>query len=1026
MKKPLKVAGVVGIVLVFFLGALLFAFYHLAQVGEFRRFLISEVETRTQLKVQAGEAELEIGRVFGISFRDFALIKPQSGRSVIAAQRILVRVALLPLLKRRLVFYETRLYQPTLQLDRDKQGKISLPDWTIKLPFYRQEEGEFSLDLREIKVEDGQVVFLDQRQGQAPVVTHLREISLNLRRTEERGLLYPKSEAQPKIATPGEEGQAIEFRLGTTLERDGKRAGVRSTGRIFFPDGVLEPRQAWLDADIHVGALPADLVPEAYGYLLPLKTMRGTLDFRLRWQGSLAEQVHIKGEVDFKRLELDARDILTSVVAPGDGRLQLDMELRPQEIRFQRFDLRSKEITLALQGTLRDFGGKDPYLKVQLTTPYLSLLTTKKYIPSRIIKASKWQGLVNALTEGEMRLTRAGVEGRLSEVRRLYEPGFEGHIWLDAEVRGAGGDVKDDPYLPLKGVSGRIVLEKGVLYYKGFKGMYGQSRFTEIDGSHNGVLTGPGLLELRLRGEVDLRELREQLGLNIFPAQVTRAASAFQELGGKGRLRIFFREEPNSSYQYEGALSLDNGRVRIGDISLSQVRGDLSFSTKEIMTEKISALLAGSPLLIRGALRNYLSDRPILDLTFDSPGVAAGAVTHILLPSASLQDPGTVRGTLHYQGPLGPDRKLSGSLELVGVYLPLKYLSQPLHELHGRISLNGSGFDFQGIKGQLASYGFDLNGRWNPAEKPQLTFTLHSPEMDVTQLLPKGETQDDDQYDRLQIKGGISIDRGRYETFEFSDLKTDLLLAKRVWRLENFSARSTGGTVEGVGSFIDSPESLGLSIEPRIQGVPLKGLLSWFDIDAREITGGVNLTGKFESSGTTRAERKRNLTGHFRLEIKDGVARRLRLLVRILNLMDLTRWFSFQLPDFNQQGIRFRSVSGDFKVDKGVYSTENLVVDSDDLSITAAGQYDASHDVIDAVLALRPFPRVDSVLNYIPLIGTGIAGIKDSVLVASFRVRGPLDEATITPAPLSTLSEFFFSALKIPQKLITVPGGGKK
>ena len=110
----------------------------------------------------------------------------------------------------------------------------------------------------------------------------------------------------------------------------------------------------------------------------------------------------------------------------------------------------------------------------------------------------------------------------------------------------------------------------------------------------------------------------------------------------------------------------------------------------------------------------------------------------------------------------------------------------------------------------------------------------------------------------------------------------------------------------------------------------------------------------------------------------------------------------------------------------GIYSTENLIVDSDDISITGAGQVDGPNDAIDAVLAFRPFPRIGSVVSYIPLIGPGIAGIKDSIMVASFRVQGPVDDATITPAPLSTLSEFFFSALKIPLKMIPLPSGEKK
>ena len=73
-------------------------------------------------------------------------------------------------------------------------------------------------------------------------------------------------------------------------------------------------------------------------------------------------------------------------------------------------------------------------------------------------------------------------------------------------------------------------------------------------------------------------------------------------------------------------------------------------------------------------------------------------------------------------------------------------------------------------------------------------------------------------------------------------------------------------------------------------------------------------------------------------------------------------------------------------------------------------------------MAVRPFPRVDSAVSYIPLIGPGLAGIKNSLLVASFKVEGSIDDPTITPAPLSTLSEFFYGALAIPKSLIPFKG----
>jgi hypothetical protein len=109
-----------------------------------------------------------------------------------------------------------------------------------------------------------------------------------------------------------------------------------------------------------------------------------------------------------------------------------------------------------------------------------------------------------------------------------------------------------------------------------------------------------------------------------------------------------------------------------------------------------------------------------------------------------------------------------------------------------------------------------------------------------------------------------------------------------------------------------------------------------------------------------------------------------------------------------------------------VYSTENLVVDSTDLRMTGAGKIDVPKDELDFVVAVRPFAGIDTALNYIPLIGRGVAAIKNSFLVASFNIQGPIDNPTITPAPLGTLTEWFWGVLGIPKNMIGLGEGETK
>jgi uncharacterized protein YhdP len=192
------------------------------------------------------------------------------------------------------------------------------------------------------------------------------------------------------------------------------------------------------------------------------------------------------------------------------------------------------------------------------------------------------------------------------------------------------------------------------------------------------------------------------------------------------------------------------------------------------------------------------------------------------------------------------------------------------------------------------------------------------------------------------------------------------------------------------------------------------------------MTGRVNLTGKLETVGKTDPERKQNLNGAFSLRIEEGTINRMRIVVQLLNLLDLSRWFTLQMPDLGKQGIRFHAVTGDFKVTKGVYTTENLLVDSNDLRMTGGGKIDVPKNEIDFVVAVRPFAGIDTAMNQIPILGRGIAAIKNSFLVASFNIKGKIEDPVITPAPLGTLTEWFWGVLGIPKSILSVGEAAKK
>jgi len=1019
MRTIIKFLSVTCFTLALFFIVVSVAFFHLVRAGEFRQFVLGELEARTSLKIQVGEADLEWGRILGIGFRELALFEPDGSQPVVVAERVSARVALLPLLQRKLVLYGVRLHKPTARVVRDGEGRIPLLDRLLNLPILRPETSHFDLDLHSISIQDGEID-LEEEQAEGRVrTTQFRDVDLELATI--RGQQWRKFVKElANLKQPEPQGAALDFDLKSDVKTDSGSTTVQARGKVVFPQETFEFHNALWNAQLQFGGLGAGLVRSYIGDRWPVKLITGVFAPRLHVEGNTKDQLRLRGTLLFKKLAVEVPGLLAAPFAPGDGQAEFDVAWQPQRLGISLFDFRSNELKLAIKGETRLTAANDTHVQLNLSAPALPLVVLRKYLPLTMLGLAPLESFVSSLQEGELQLKKLGINGTISELRNVTQSVARGLVGFDGELRNVGSKPNADGYLPLQGMQGLIRLEKGLFTFAGLNGNYGQSRFTDVDGTYQLAPTGPGNLEFRGNGDIDLAELRQQMGLAIFPSQVTKLSSSLGEMGGKAQLRLSLQRRGESAPAFEGQVTLDNARLRFDEISLTEIKGVVALSPNKIYAEKLRALLSNSPVEIQLALTNYAEESGRFDLGVESPGVKAGIVSRLLLSTGSPEDPGIVRGSVRYQGAFAnkADRKFTGTLDLFGVKLDHPPLLQPLRELSGRVKIDDAGIDFQDLKGLLVGSGFGFGGRWRYGQKPQLVFDFAAPALDVEYLLSQIDPESTEWYATLTAHGKVSLVKGRFRGFEFTDLTSDLTLDRRVWRFENAVMRSAGGGVQGVAIVADQPDIVAISLTPKIQGIPVQAMLNWFEAGQAEMTGAVNVTGKLESTGQNGLERKQNLNGALSLRIEHGTIHRLRLVVQILNLLDLSRWFTLQLPDLNKEGIRFRSITGDFKVQQGVFSTQNLIVDSDDLRMTGSGKINVAKDEIDFVLAVRPFAGIDTVIGYIPLIGRSFAAIKNSFLVASFNVRGPLEEPTITPAPLSTLSEVFFGVLGIPKNMI--------
>jgi uncharacterized protein YhdP len=609
-------------------------------------------------------------------------------------------------------------------------------------------------------------------------------------------------------------------------------------------------------------------------------------------------------------------------------------------------------------------------------------------------------------------------------VEAMLDSALRQGLSFDIELRNGAGVIPGS-YPPLRAVNGRIALHEGRFWFNDWRAISGRSHVSDLDAHYNYSAASAGAWELRAQGKADLEELRDYAQRGLMPAQWTKSLLAVNGLEGTSTFDVSLTGADAGAPHAEAKIELDSARFQWGELALTDIDGTVLVTPDDIKSEAMHALISGSPVQFQLALQDYAADDALFDVTVESTGVRAGIVSQLLLESGSIEDPGIVRGSVRYRGSLKNQRqrKFTGDLDLVNVQLLPPPLLQPLRQLSGRIIIDENGIDFRNIKALLVGVPASATGRWYfGRRKPQLVFDFAAPYLDIDYLISQIDPEAAEFYANLQAEGRIALGEGRIGNFEFADIKSDVVLDRRLWRLPNFGARAGGGAVSGALTVMHKPDLLEISAEPRVRNVPLSTFMGWFDIADSGITGTIDITGKISTQGKDELERKRNLDGAFGLRISDGTIHRLRVIVQILNLLDLSRWFTLQLPDLSKQGIRFRSITGDFKIRNGIYSTANLLVDSDDLRMTGAGKIDPPNDDMNFIVAVRPFPGIDVAITQIPLLGRGIAAIKNSFLVASFNISGAIDDPAVVPAPLGTLSEMVWGMLQIPKSLIPFVG----
>jgi hypothetical protein len=214
------------------------------------------------------------------------------------------------------------------------------------------------------------------------------------------------------------------------------------------------------------------------------------------------------------------------------------------------------------------------------------------------------------------------------------------------------------------------------------------------------------------------------------------------------------------------------------------------------------------------------------------------------------------------------------------------------------------------------------------------------------------------------------------------------------WRQVDVQAAVEGGAGLSV-RYAPQGEGSGLLIETENAGDALRAL-GW----TKRVSGGsLRIAG-------TKAQHDAPMVGKFSLQdfkVSDAPA-----LAKILQVLSLTGIFSA----FNQNGLDFVRLDGDFRYFGGVVEVKDTRAFGSSIGITTEGAIVTGSNLVKLNGTVVPAYTINQVLGKIPLLGQILTGGKnEGVFAANYVLNGSLENPQVSVNPLSALAPGFLRNL---------------
>jgi uncharacterized protein involved in outer membrane biogenesis len=371
--------------------------------------------------------------------------------------------------------------------------------------------------------------------------------------------------------------------------------------------------------------------------------------------------------------------------------------------------------------------------------------------------------------------------------------------------------------------------------------------------------------------------------------------------------------------------------------------------------------------------------------------------------------------------------RTTGWLALTNGLMNAKGAEGPIEDLYLRVHLVRNGAEIKRLSFRLLDSDVALEGTIrNWAAKPTITAKIESNQMDLDLLIPKGERSPLREFLETlaatsKVQATASMARGHYKHLKFGSLSARITIQDGVLDVDRLSGQSTNGEVAGrIVVQLPRHEPADAEVSVRATGLLVDDVLKLAGVKGGGITGEARVTGTIRGNGKNPHGLYPTLNGKVDILLENGriFKSQERAIWKIISILNLPAVLQGKV-DLEKDGLPYNKITETVLVRNGLFETENLIIDSPIVKITAAGNYDLPTDQIDMVWAVSPFGSYSQFLKTIPLFGRLFAGDRKGIATALFSVKGAIEDPEVTYLPMKSfatgvtgLAQLAFDVLK--------------